>query len=212
MSPNSPKTFHFVLLEPYLSPPRLAKLSTHPPRSTPVFLPAYLYHALFARYKEAKDPHIKLNPEEKQDELFSELSRLVVQDRQGDIQTFSVFRFEAEKNFYGKIEFLMYIPCGAGQQNTSCDIQVAKEFRGIGICRRAFTALESITQDFQAVLVMLSCFRCNTHVLAIYEHLGYKEHIDTTDTAKVFWKPIKKELVQAREHRETRPTNVLWKR
>ncbi|CAE6443883.1 unnamed protein product [Rhizoctonia solani] len=114
-------------------------------------------------YKQAQDPHIKWNPEEKREELFSELSRLVVvQDPQGDVQAFSMFRFEAEKNYYGRMEFLMYI----------YEIQVAEEFRGTGICRRAFTALESIAQDFQAQLTILTCFKCNAHALAIYEHLG----------------------------------------
>ncbi|KAG8682883.1 hypothetical protein FRC11_014233 [Ceratobasidium sp. 423] len=132
-------------------------------------------------YKEAKDPHIKWNPKEKKEELFNELSRLVVvQDDQGDVQAFSMFRFEAEKNYYGKMEFLIYL----------YEIQVAEGLRGTGICRRTFTALESIAREFQAQLIMLTCFKCNTQALAIYEHFGYQEHIDTTDTAKVFWKPV----------------------
>ncbi|CAE6491680.1 unnamed protein product [Rhizoctonia solani] len=130
-------------------------------------------------YKEAKDPHIKWNPREKKEELFNDLSRLIiVQDAQGDVQAFSMFRFEAEINYYGKMEFLIY------------EIQVAEGLRGTGICRRAFTALESIAREFQAQLIMLTCFKSNTHALSIYEHFGYQEHIDTTDTAKVFWKPI----------------------
>ncbi|EUC67240.1 GNAT family acetyltransferase, partial [Rhizoctonia solani AG-3 Rhs1AP] len=117
-------------------------------------------------YMEAKDPDIKWDPREKKDELFGDLSRLViVRDAQGDVRAFSMFRFEAEKNYYG--------------------------LRGTGICRRAFTTLESIARELQAQLVMLTCFKCNTHALSIYEHFGYQEHIDTTDTAKVLWKPIK---------------------
>ncbi|CAE6525302.1 unnamed protein product [Rhizoctonia solani] len=132
-------------------------------------------------YKEAKDPHIKWNPKEKKEELFNELSRLiVVQDTQGGVQAFSMFRFEAEKNYYGKMEFLIYL----------YEIQVAEGLRGTGICRRTFTALESIAREFQAQLIMLTCFKCNTQALAIYEHFGYQDHIDTTDTAKVFWKPM----------------------
>ncbi|CAE6439865.1 unnamed protein product [Rhizoctonia solani] len=114
-------------------------------------------------YREAQDPYIKWDPREKKDELFDDLSRLIiVRDAQGDVQAFSMFRFEAEKNYYGKMEFLMYI----------YEIQVADGLRGTGICRRAFTALESIAREFQAQLIMLTCFKCNTHALSIYEHFG----------------------------------------
>ncbi|CAE6432547.1 unnamed protein product [Rhizoctonia solani] len=132
-------------------------------------------------YEEAKDPHIKWSPTEKEEELYNELSRLIfVQDKEENVQAFSMFRFEAEKNHRGKTELLMYI----------YEIQVVEAFRGTGICRRAFTALEDIAREFQVQLVMLTCFKCNAQALAIYSHLGYEEHIDTTDTAKVFWKPI----------------------
>ncbi|CUA72431.1 hypothetical protein RSOLAG22IIIB_01100 [Rhizoctonia solani] len=112
-------------------------------------------------YKKAKDPHIKWNPRERKEELYNEHSRLiVVQNAQGSVQAFSMFRFEAESNYYGKMEFLMYI----------YEIQVTKGLWGTGVCRRAFTALESIAREFQAQLIMLTCFKCDTRALSIYEY------------------------------------------
>ncbi|CEL52226.1 hypothetical protein RSOLAG1IB_00765 [Rhizoctonia solani AG-1 IB] len=132
-------------------------------------------------YEEANDPQNEWNPTEKENFLFNELSRfIIVQNKEGKVKAFSMFRFKAEKNYRKKTESLLYI----------YDIQVAEGFRGIGICRRVLIALENIAQELRIEHVMLMCLKDNTQALIIFEHLGYNIHMTTTATQKVFSKSI----------------------
>ncbi|KAF8758541.1 Acetyltransferase (GNAT) family [Rhizoctonia solani] len=142
-----------------------------------------------ALYKEADDPDVEWNPAEKKKHLFNELSRLIViQDAENDVQAFSMFRFEVMNNYNGKPEFLMYI----------YEIQVAVAHREMGICRRTFAVMEDIARKFKVQLIMLTC---NAKALAIYDHFGYEEHIDTTDKVEVLWKAMEYEPIQLRTPR-----------
>lgn len=133
-------------------------------------------------YIEAKDPHIKWDPPSKEKELFHKLSRFILLEdsTSEELSAFCMVRFEAEKNYEGEMEFLIYI----------YEIQVSESLRGQGVFRRLLTALERLGAELKVQLIMLTCFRCNTKALPVYEHLGFKEHIDTTETALVFYKSV----------------------
>ncbi|KAG9104616.1 hypothetical protein FRC06_000762 [Ceratobasidium sp. 370] len=133
-------------------------------------------------YIEAKDPYLKWGPAKKKKELFDEKSRYILleSEDQSELAAFCMFRFEVEENDSGVVEFLMYI----------YEVQVSKEFQGLGVCRRIFDALERLSSEYQVQLMMLTAFRCNPRAIAAYRHLGYKEHVDTSDTALVLFKTI----------------------
>ncbi|KAG8719133.1 hypothetical protein FRC09_011580 [Ceratobasidium sp. 395] len=133
-------------------------------------------------YIEAKDPYLKWNPTKKKRELFDKKSRYIILEAedQSDLAAFCMFRFETEENTEGTMEFVVYI----------YEIQVSKEFQGLGICRRIFDALERLGSEYQAQLIMLTVFRCNPDAITIYKHLKFEEHDDTSDTAFVFFKAI----------------------
>ncbi|KAF8710520.1 Acetyltransferase (GNAT) family, partial [Rhizoctonia solani] len=148
-----------------------------------------LFEANMKELREADDPDVEWNPAEKKKHLFNELSRLIViQDAENDVQAFSMFRFEVTNNYNRKPEFLMYI----------YEIQVAIAHRETGICRRTFAVLEDMARKFKVQLVMLTC---NAKALAIYDHFGYEEHIDTTDKVEVLWKAMEYEPIELRTPR-----------
>ncbi|KAG8687597.1 hypothetical protein FRC09_013399 [Ceratobasidium sp. 395] len=131
-------------------------------------------------YEEAKDPHVKWDPADKEKELFNSKSRYILLETsdQSELAAFCMFRFEADENYEGNMEFLIY------------EMQVSKKFQGLGVCRSVFDALERLSSEFEVQLIMLTVFKCNLKAIAVYEHLEYKEHIDTTDTLLVLHKTI----------------------
>ncbi|KAG8746714.1 hypothetical protein FRC10_004018 [Ceratobasidium sp. 414] len=108
-------------------------------------------------YIEAKDPYLKWGPAKKKRELFDEKSRYILleSEDQSELVAFCMFRFEADENEQGVMEFLMYI----------YEIQVSKEFQGLGACRRMFDALERLSSEYQVQLMMLTAFRFNTQAI-----------------------------------------------
>ncbi|KAG8735006.1 hypothetical protein FRC12_018261 [Ceratobasidium sp. 428] len=135
-------------------------------------------------YKEADDPHVKWDPAEKEKELFDRRSRYILLEtsNRSELAAFCMFRFEADENHEGRKEFLLYI----------YEMQVSKKFQGLGVCRSVFDALERLSSEFEVQLIMLTVFKCNLEAIAVYEHLEYKEHVDTTNTLLVLHKTISK--------------------
>ncbi|KAG9127993.1 hypothetical protein FRC07_006587 [Ceratobasidium sp. 392] len=131
-------------------------------------------------YIEAKDPDLKWAPTKKKQELYNGKSRYILleSEDQSELAAFCMFRFEAEENIKGVMEFVMYI----------YEIQVAKAFQRSGICRCIFSALERLSSEYQVQLIMLTVFKRNTNAIAAYRRLEYKEHVDTTDTLLVLYK------------------------
>ncbi|KAB5594354.1 hypothetical protein CTheo_2131 [Ceratobasidium theobromae] len=136
-------------------------------------------HNMHDMYVQAEDPDIPWDPPAKEKELFHKLSRFILlYNSAEELEAFCMFRFEADKNYEGKMQFMVYI----------YEVQVAEGSRGTGICRRMLGALEQLCAGLKVQLFMLTCFRCNSDALPVYEHLGFKQHVDTTETAVVFFK------------------------
>ncbi|QRW14894.1 GNAT family acetyltransferase [Ceratobasidium sp. AG-Ba] len=105
-------------------------------------------------YKEAKDPYLKWAPAKKKKELYDKKSRYILLEAEdhSELAAFCMFRFEAEPNYEGEMEFVMYI----------YEIQVAKAFQGAGICRRIFGALEQLSSRYEVQIIMLTVFKCKS--------------------------------------------------
>ncbi|KAG8679190.1 hypothetical protein FRC09_019146 [Ceratobasidium sp. 395] len=131
------------------------------------------------KYKEADDPHVKWDPAEKEKELFDRRSRYILLEtsNRSELAAFCMFRFEADENHEGRTDY---------------EMQVSKKFQGLGVCRSVFDALERLSSEFEVQLIMLTVFKCNLEAIAVYEHLEYKEHVDTTNTLLVLHKTISK--------------------
>jgi hypothetical protein len=61
------------------------------------------------RYVEAGDPYLKWSPPKKKKELFHEKSRFVLLENEDQVAAFCMFRFEAEENDEGVMEFVVYM-------------------------------------------------------------------------------------------------------
>ncbi|KAF8710519.1 Acetyltransferase (GNAT) family, partial [Rhizoctonia solani] len=132
------------------------------------------------RYITANDPDITWNPVQKMKELQHTKTRFVLVQNETALEAFCSFRFEAEEDWNGEMQFLVYI----------YEIQIAQGYRGTGLCRRIFTALEGMCAELDVQVVMLTCFKCNTQALPVYAHLGFQEVEGDSETSQEFWKPI----------------------
>ncbi|GAB1517437.1 GNAT family acetyltransferase [Rhizoctonia solani] len=113
-------------------------------------------------------------------ELQHTKTRFVLVQNETALEAFCSFRFEAEEDWNGEMQFLVYI----------YEIQIAQGYRGTGLCRRVFTALEGMCAELDVQVVMLTCFKCNTQALPVYAHLGFQEVEGDSETSQEFWKPI----------------------
>ncbi|CAE6416899.1 unnamed protein product [Rhizoctonia solani] len=131
-------------------------------------------------YIAADDPDIPWDPTEKRKELYHKNARFVLVQKDSTLEAFCSFRFEAEENIDGEMQFLMYI----------YEIQVAQGCRGTGLCRRILTALEGMCAELDVQVMMLTCFKCNTKALPVYVRLGFQEVEGDSETAQEFCKPV----------------------
>lgn len=62
------------------------------------------------RYVQAEDPDIPWDPPAKEKELFHKLSRFILlYNSAEELEAFCMFRFEADKNYEGKMQFMVYM-------------------------------------------------------------------------------------------------------